>query len=317
MADLPKVVADGDLNLKLRYPKWKHFSMTEKTVRLPVVIAVSPYLQDHRFEGKAVFPAVEAMQVLAQSVKEFAPQTDMTAVTDTTFDKFLYIPSDAKKIDALCSVTYLENGDIRAVLQTKTRVKNAAFSRIKEHVTVHYPRIKPAVDAYRHKPLSFAPGGCLQISPDKIYRELVPFGPTYHNIAEKLTVHRDGALAKLRAPLVCGAIGKTGLLGSPFVLDAAFHTACVWGQRYGGVVAFPAGVERRIIVKPTRPGDTYASTAVPVRTDADRLIFDIFICGEDNTLYEIAFGVHMRDVSAGRMKPPAWIVDTGGKSKRS
>jgi hypothetical protein len=293
------------------------FPQINKSVRLPVVIPVFLYLQDHRFEGKAVFPAVEAMRVLAQSVKEFAPQTDMTAVTNTTFDKFLYIPPDAKKIDALCSISCFENGDIRAVLQTKTRAKNAAFSRIKEHATINYPRIKPAVAAYRHKPLSFASSGCLQVSPDQIYRELVPFGPTYHNITENLTVHKDGALAKLRAPLVCGAIEKTGLLGSPFVLDAAFHTACVWGQRYGGVVAFPVGVERRIIVKPTQPGDTYVSTAVPVRTEPDRLIFDIFICGEDNTLYEIASGVHMRDVSAGRMKPPAWIVDTEGKSKGS
>ena len=97
--------------------------MTEKTVRLPVVIAVTPYLQDHRFKGKAVFPAVEAMRVLAQSVKEFSPQTDMTAVTDTTFDKFLYIPSDTKKIDAQCRMTSFENGDITAVLQTKTRVE--------------------------------------------------------------------------------------------------------------------------------------------------------------------------------------------------
>jgi hypothetical protein len=43
--------------------------MTEKTVRLPLLIDAAPYLQDHRFEGKAVFPAVEAMRVLAQAVK--------------------------------------------------------------------------------------------------------------------------------------------------------------------------------------------------------------------------------------------------------
>jgi len=289
------------------------FPQINKAVRLPVVIPVFPYLQDHRFEGKAVLPAVEAMAVLAQSVKEFAPQTDISAAVDITFDKFLLVPPDARKIDALCSLTPFENGDIRAVLQTKTRTKNAAFSRIKEHVTVHYPRIKPEVDAYRHHPLSFAESGCLEISPDQIYRELVPFGPTYHNISKNLTVHKDGAIAKLRAPIICDAIEKTGPLGSPFVLDAAFQTACVWGQRYGGVVAFPVGVEKRIIVKPTQPGDTYVSTALPVGTDSDRLIFDIYICGGDNTLYEIASGVHMRDVSAGRMKPPGWIIETAGK----
>jgi len=28
------------------------------------------------------------------------------------------------------------------------------------------------------------------------------------------------------------------LLGSPFPLDAAMHAACVWGQRFGGIVPF-------------------------------------------------------------------------------
>ena len=104
-------------------------------------------------------------------------------------------------------------------------------------------------------------------------------------------------------------------LGSPFVLDAAFHSACIWGQRFGGMVAFPVGVEKRIIVKPTQPENTYVSIAIPVGMDADRLIFDIFIKDEDSTLYEIAFGVHMRDVSAGQVKPPAWIVDKNSRKK--
>lgn len=287
--------------------------MTVETVRLPVSIAVFPYLQDHRFEGNAVYPAVEAMQTLARAVKEFRPETDITAITDTAFDKFLFIPPDLKKIDALCSITPLENGDITAVLQTKTRAKNAAFTRIKEHVTVHYPRMKPKVDPYLPDSLSFGKSNCLEILPGPIYRELVPFGPSYHNISEKLIIHKDGVIAKLQAPIISGAIEKTGQLGSPFVLDAAFHSACVWGQRFRSVVAFPVGIETRIIIKPTRPGGSYISAAVPVRKDSDRLVFDICIYDDDNTLYEKALGVHMRDVSAGRLKPPLWIIAGKGK----
>jgi len=290
MADLPKII---------------------ETVRLPVNIQVHPYLLDHCFEGMVVFPAAEAMQVLAQSVKEFAPQTDITAITDTTFNKFLFIPSDTKIIDALCSMTSFKNGDITAVLQTRNRSKKAAMTRIKEHTAVHYPWIKPKVAAYRHNPLLSGESGCLEISPEQIYRDLVPFGPAYQNISEILTIHKDGVIAKLRAPRFSDLIEKTGELGSPFVLDAAFHAACVWGQRYSGVVAFPVGIEQRIIVKPTQPGDTYIGTALPVRADSDMLVFDICICGEDNTLCEIARGVHMRDVSGGRLKPPSWIIATG------
>jgi hypothetical protein len=283
-----------------------------ESVILPITIAVFPYMQDHRFEGKAVFPAVEAMQILAQAVKELAPQTDITATTEATFDKFLLIPPGTKKIDALCSITPIENGDITAVLQTKTGAKTAGFTRIKEHVTVHFPRTKPELTSKPSIPSTFGNSDCLEISPDQIYHELVPFGPAYQNISENLAIHINGGLAKLQAPTINDSVEKNTQLGSPFVLDAAFHAACVWGQRYRGVVAFPVSVETRLIVKPTQPGETYIGRIIPVKTDSDRLIFDIFICGEDNALFEKAVGVQRRDVSAGRMKPPSWIMATAG-----
>ena len=52
-----------------------------ETVQLPVHIQVHPYLLDHRFEGKAVLPAVETMQLLANTVKSFRPITDITGIT--------------------------------------------------------------------------------------------------------------------------------------------------------------------------------------------------------------------------------------------
>jgi len=76
------------------------------------------------------------------------------------------------------------------------------------------------------------------------------------------------------------------------------------------VVAFPVGVEKRIIVNPTQPGETYIITAVPVRRELDRLIFDICIYTENYATHEKVLGVHMRDVSAGRMRPPSWIIKT-------
>ncbi len=270
-------------------------------------------MQDHRFEGNAVFPAVEAMLVLAQAVKEFAPETDITAVTDARFDKFLIIPPDINKISALCSMTSFENGDVTAVLQTKTRSKNADITRIKEHVTLTFPRTRPDIGVRLPGLPSPLPSAGREISSDQIYRALVPFGPAYHNIAGNLTLHKEGAIAILRAPKIRDSIETSGQLGTPFVLDAAFHAACVWGQRYSGVVAFPVGVEKRMVFKPTLTGDSYIGTAVAVRKDPDRLLFDIWICGIDNSLYEIALGVHMRDVSAGRLKPPAWISGTAGQ----
>jgi hypothetical protein len=42
-------------------------------IRLPLKIQVPPYLMDHQFEGRAVLPAVEAMEILAASTLAHFP----------------------------------------------------------------------------------------------------------------------------------------------------------------------------------------------------------------------------------------------------
>jgi phosphopantetheinyl transferase len=134
----------------------------------------------------------------------------------------------------------------------------------------------------------------------------VPFGPGFQSISEPLRLTEEGALAVIRAPE--GARPHTDLhLGSPFVLDGAFHAACVWSQRFAGVTAFPVGIDQRMLVAPTRPGDTYVSRIFPKETRSALLTFDIWILGADGQLFEMLKGVRMRDVSGGKLHPPDWI----------
>ncbi len=141
------------------------FPQIIESVRLPVDIAIHPYLLDHRFEGKAVFPAVEAMLVLAQSVKGFVPDTDITAMTEARFDKFLYIQRGTTQIAAFCNIAIFENGDITAVLQTKNTSGKTTITRIKEHVTLCFPHIRPVVPDFPLDLASTLEGICMEISP--------------------------------------------------------------------------------------------------------------------------------------------------------
>ena len=59
-------------------------------VRLPLKIKIYPYLMDHQFEGKAVLPAVEAIQLLAASTSGYLPDVGIDTILDARFDKFLY-----------------------------------------------------------------------------------------------------------------------------------------------------------------------------------------------------------------------------------
>lgn len=277
------------------------------TRRIPVAIDLRPYLLDHAVEGGAVLPAVEAMEVLAATVRSWRPETDVRRLSSATFDKFLYLPAGGDRIDALVDFASCTNGDIAAELLTRARPGRTRIARLRSHVRLRFsPSFRPAARSPAPPQDSLATDGPC-VYPERIYRELVPFGPAYHNIAAPLLLGSDGAIVSIRAPELDGKADGGGELGSPFVLDAAFHAACVWGQCFAGVVAFPVALEERVVIERTRPGAVYSSRIVPTGNSQGDLRFDLWISEKSGRVMETVRGVRMRDVSGGRMKPPQWI----------
>lgn len=275
-------------------------------VRLPLEIKVPSYLLDHQFEGKPVFPAVEAMQILAVSTQYHMPHTNVACILDARFDKFLYISPGADNIAAFNEIEVNENGRIISKLITKTRAKKTPITRVKEHVTLTFLLTEKATDKRPFDGDTILAENSFKIPPERLYGELVPFGPAYHNVEEFLHVSESGIIAR-----VCSRryiLANELPLGSPFPLDAAFHAACAWGQRYSHVVAFPVGLKERHIFRPTLLGKSYIAVLIPIQKDPKLLIFDIWIYGQNGEVYEGILGVRMRDVSAGRMQPPPWII---------
>jgi phosphopantetheinyl transferase len=281
--------------------------------RAAVVIAVAPHWGDHRFQGRAVLPAVEAMQLLAHWARRFRPETYVRQIRKAAFDKFLELPPAGGRIEAWCEFQEQPDGGLRATLLTRTQAKSARMTRTKIHAQVDF---HPAAAVPPLAALDLAAaleGCCTRIDPQTLYQELVPFGPGFQTIAQPVLLTAEGALAMITAPEL--ADGQTEQpLGSPFVLDAAFHAACVWGQRHTGVVAFPVGIAQRIVGTPTRPGETYVSRIFPVQIDPALLSFDIWIVDMAGRPCEIVRGVSMRDVSGGRLRAPEWIRAHNGES---
>jgi hypothetical protein len=147
-------------------------------------------------------------------------------------------------------------------------------------------------------------GPVFTVSARCLYEELVPFGPAYRNVLGDVRLSPAGASAEVSGGNYPEAVG---LLGSPFPFDAALHAACVWGQRYRGIIAFPVGFDRREIAVPTRAGETYRCRVVPFPDEGGGLRFNILIAGPDGRTAEVIGGVAMRDISGGKRKPPAWV----------
>lgn len=283
------------------------FSRVGPRERIPLAIEMPDYLADHTFMGRAVFPATEAMQVLAAAARDRFPSLDVLTLADVCFDRFLFLPHDGGKIEAAAELERCENGDVTAVLVTRTRPKRTSMTRAVHHVSFRVPGLAGTSGDASMKPFVVpddAPD--MSIAPSRLYRDLVTFGPAFRNVAEPLHLWPECAVT-----MVSGGPRDLetlrGPLGSPFALDAAYHAACAWGQRYGGIVAFPVSMDRRSVFLPTRTGEVYTAVVMPVGAGGGSFVFDILIYDLCRRPCEFISGVVMREVSRGRLTPPAWV----------
>jgi len=281
------------------------FPEIKKKIRYPSTLEVSPYLRDHHFEGRVILPAVETLIALANVVKLHFPETGMNCLANASFPRFLLIGPETQRLTVFIDIENVNHDRMTAILLTSIKSKASAMSRTVEHARVEF-----ATDD--STPLVAAPfrvaerlgGRCIRVPAATLYRELVPLGRAYQNIIGDLTVSPEGALGYLSGGN-CGADDR--LLGSPFPLDAAMHAACVWGQRFSGIVALPTGFEKRLIYQKTKERGGYLGRIVPVRVDQELLVFDAWIYDSGGVIYEAIRGIEMRDVTHGRMRPPEWI----------
>jgi len=271
------------------------------TTHEPVAIhlKVQPWFKDHCFAGKVILPAVETMSLLAQTVLNMSPHVNVQTMERANFLKFLEIPSDATWLDTLVELAESSDGGIFARLLTRKRLK--AMTRLTAHCELSFVSREEVALLRRETTTTKT---VLEVSAERIYRELVPFGPAYRTLNGRLCLGRDAAWGNLSLPSLESG---TSPLGSPFSLDGAMHAACVHGQQHVDFVPFPVGFAKRSIVNPTRPGEEYLVFVHLRSLAANQLVYDLQILDQGKNLRENVLGLRMRDVTGGRIKPPDWI----------
>jgi hypothetical protein len=271
--------------------------------RREIALPVRPWFRDHCFGGGIVLAAVEAMQLLAATMQEAHPQLEVGRMHDGRFAKLLAIPPEASEIQTLVELEHGEHGGIHARLLTRTQGK--AMTRLIAHCELTFAADAPPdveTERWTAEPCSETP---MVVTAAQVYQELVPFGPAYRTLRDRLVLHADAAWGTLLAPEPDPV--PVGPLGSPFPLDGAMHAACVHGQRLVDFVPFPVGFALRQVVKPTRAGERYRTQVrLQARTE-DELRYDLCIFDEQEQVRETVRGLRMRDVSRGLIKPPVWI----------
>ena len=327
-----------------------------RSVKIPLTVAIPDYLRDHRYDGRIVLPAAEALQILARSLPDDLPRCDPRLQEGGEFAHLLPLDANADAFSAFHEIAFSPDGRRLSRLTMLRTGRQAQWTRSVEHVSVSFLPFggkeegteeepakirkirdsslfsKKKIGSCPHFPLREQgapknpqcafPGSDFQdaqrfrteaagmegsfytFSCRRLYTDLVPFGPAYHNVVGEVCLTPVGASAEVSGGDFQDAVGP---LGSPFPFDAAMHVACAWGQRYRNLVAFPVGFDCREIVRLTRNGETYLCRVFPLPDEGAALRFDVRLYGEDRRPVEIILGLKMRDISGGRLKPPAWV----------
>ncbi len=267
-------------------------------------IRIAPYIMDHAFGGKVVLPAVESLQHLAAAVACFQKKPACRVMSNAVFGKFLKIIPGAKELNVFVDWQSTGDGWCFARLLTREKMYPSAIVRTMEHAVVFFQENGP-LPAIPYSPRLFE-GSCqfFKIDARKVYRELVPFGPAFHNLTGMVTLAESGAEAWIMAPDMPEA---QGVPDSSLVLDAAFHAACVWTQRYLGFAGFPVGFSLRVAADLACPGEICMTRLIPAGGSRGQQNFDLWIWGDDGRICEYVKDLCMRDVFAGQRKAPAWI----------
>ena len=209
--------------------------------RIALAIPNHGWLHDHRFLDRAVLPGLYALDHLASVAAATVPDLAVSAMAEIRFDKFLALPaSDHPAIEGILDLAPLPGGGVEAVLMTRQRAAHSGIARLNVHARACIDRGGVGdVEAIRAEWREWTP--CDQdvtVSARRLYAELVPFGPVFRNVTAPITLGPQGAWATVSAGPP-GSPAPSSPLGSFFALDAAFHAACAWAQRYRGSVAFP------------------------------------------------------------------------------
>jgi hypothetical protein len=276
--------------------------MTPEPTIVPIALPPMTDVADHAIAGKATVPAVFLLDLLVGKIVDAEAPLPLV-LKNVAFPRFLLVDELPKCTLALGMEPPDALLDIRAAItsrialagdMTRTRVHLAATVGGRALV----PPDAPVAELPREWALDF------ETAADRVYSDLVRFGPRFRSLRDSVRLGWDGASAIVASP--SPALPTPSRAGCPFLFDGAMHLACVWGQRFAGYVAYPTGFATRIVTAPLAHGRRVCRM-VPREVGPRRLTCDLWLGDEDGTVHDAILGLTMAPLAAGP-PPPDWIV---------
>ena len=254
--------------------------------------------------------AAEAMLFMTDACRPIHRMTEPVCIRDAAFLKFIPIADITPRPESRRIVSFVletapgPDQTVQAALVARTHSRKLGATRSKTHLTLslsHQSLPEPA------PPSRLENSGPAEVSSDRIYADLIRFGPAFQNLRQKLFLGRHWIEGTVWGGEENILNHLPDVLGSPFPFDAAMQAACVWGQYFNGIVAFPEGLAQRFIYRKTQPGRLYRICLALRKIAVDHFRCDGWIMTSAGGVCEAFMGLNMRDLSRGRLKVPSWV----------
>ncbi|WP_329172792.1 non-ribosomal peptide synthetase/type I polyketide synthase [Streptomyces sp. NBC_01477] len=252
----------------------RRLATAEPAWEVALDVETTPYLADHRIQGRTLFPAAGYVEMAYQALHALTGGTD-AGLGGIELRKALFLPDDAPRRVQLSlsaessSFTVASGGDASAVHARGTVRSGSPAARV--------PALdREAITARGGQPLSAT--ACYDLLSALGY----DYGPAFQGIAEVWRAPGE-ALALIRPPASAGE-GAAGHHVHPVLLDSCFQTLLVAGlpaadTAAGGGMLLPLTIDE-LRTDPVGAGPLWAHATVTRRAD-DELVGDIALYTED------------------------------------
>ena len=300
----------------LEQPK-VHYPGVELVMEAELSLGSDPYLNDHRFQGERVFPAVLGLEAMVQVVQALTGSNQLPRFEDVKFNRPIVVPADAPTTLRIAALAQ-PSGQIEVVLRSEdTAFQVDCFRAIcwMNHETtlerLAIDDLRLTIDDSADDPANDSGSAvmgyqtCLPLDPKRdLYGDIL----FHQGRFQRLSNYRHLRAKECRAEIApdrgsrwfSAYLPGDLVLGDPGARDAAIHAlqACI-----PQATILPIGVEKLTIrsAHPSGPRFVQARERAHI---GNRFIYDLAVTDADGLVLERWDGLELQAVDRRQTEQP-------------